>query len=153
MNTIEPSSLSRKLCPVMKAISFIGDKWILLILRECFVGFKRFEDYQENLGISRSVLSARLNKMIYLDLLYKKPYKEEGERMRLEYRLTARGWDLVKVVIALMEWGNEHLVEKGAKTLQVVQRGSSDNPRLILLNNTGDRVDWYDLELRVIDKI
>jgi DNA-binding HxlR family transcriptional regulator len=136
----------------MKAISFIGDKWILLILRECFLGFKRFEEFQENLGISRSVLTSKLNKMVRLDLLYKKPYQEAGERKRLEYRLTARGWDLVKVVIALMEWGNEHLIEKGARTLQVVQRDTLENPRLSLLNNAGNRVDWYDLELLVIDK-
>jgi DNA-binding HxlR family transcriptional regulator len=153
MNNNKPSSLSRELCPVMKAVSMVGDKWILLILRECFLGFKRFEDYQENLGISRSVLSTKLNKMIRLALLYKKPYQEEGERKRMEYRLTAKGWDFIKVVIALMEWGNEHLVEKGEVTLDIIQRGTEQFPKLNLLNNKGYRVDWYDLELKVTEKI
>jgi len=151
MRKIEPSSLNRDHCPVMKAVSLVGDKWILLILRECFLGFKRFEDYQENLGISRSVLSTKLNKMVRLNLLYKKPYQEEGERIRFEYRLSAKGWDFIKVVIALMEWGNEHLVEKGAKTLQIVQRGTEKSPKLNLLDNSGKRIDWYDLELHVIE--
>jgi DNA-binding HxlR family transcriptional regulator len=152
MNNIEPSALNHKLCPVMKAVFHIGDKWILLILRECFLGFKRFEEFQENLGISRSVLSNKLNKMRQLDLLYKKSYQEEGARKRYEYRLTAKGWDFIKVVIALMEWSNEHLVEKGENTLQIIRRGTNEYPMLNLLNGSGERVDWYDLELKIIEK-
>lgn len=152
MENIEPSALDRNLCPVMKSVSTIGDKWILMILRECFLGFKKFDDFHENLGISKSVLSRKLDKMIDKGLLYKKQYRIEGQRSRFEYRLTGMGWDLIKVVIALMEWGNEHLVERGKKTLKIVERDTNHNTMLQLISEAGDRTDWYELGLQVIKK-
>lgn len=152
MENIEPSALDRNLCPVMKSISTIGDKWILLILRECFLGFKKFEDFHTNLDISKSVLSKKLDKMIGKGLLYKKQYQIEGQRSRFEYRLTGMGWNLIKVVIALMEWGNEHLVVNGERTLKIVERDTKQNTMLQLINEAGGRTDWYELELQVIEK-
>ena len=152
MKNIEPTELSRDQCPVMKTISTVGDRWILLILRECFLGFKKFDDFHENLGVSKSVLSQKLNTMIKRGLLYKKQYRDEGSRSRFEYRLTGMGWDLIKVVVALMEWGNEHLVEIGETTLNVVERGTNLSTALQLINETGERTDWYDLKLQVIEK-
>lgn len=152
MKKLEPTDLSRDQCPVMKTISTVGDRWILLILRECFLGFKKFDDFHENLGVSTSVLSRKLNTMIDRGLLYKKQYKNEGRRSRLEYRLTGRGWDLIKVVIALMEWGNEHLVEKGETTMDISERSTDQDTKLQLINEDGGRTDWYELKLRVIEK-
>lgn len=152
MKNIEPTELSRDQCPVMKTISEVGDRWILLILRECFLGFKKFDDFHENLGVSKSVLSKKLNTMIKRGLLYKKLYRDEGSRSRFEYRLTGMGWDLIKVVVALMEWGNEHLVERGEKTLKIVERDTNHNTMLQLINEAGGRTDWYELKLQVIDK-
>ena len=137
---------------MMKTISTVGDKWILLILRECFLGFKKFDDFHENLGISTSVLSRKLNTMIERGLLYKKQYRDEGSRGQFEYRLTGMGWDLIKVVIALMEWGNEHLVENGETTLDIVERGTNYDTMLQLINEQGERTDWYELKLQVIEK-
>ncbi len=62
------------------------------------------------------------------------------------------GWDLIKVVIALMEWGNEHLVERGEKTLKIVERDTNHNTMLQLINEAGGRTDWYELKLQVIEK-
>jgi len=152
MENIEPTALDRDLCPVMKTVSTIGDKWILLILRECFLGFKKFDDFHENLGVSKSVLSAKLNVMITRGLLYKKQYRNEGRRGRYEYRLTGMGWDLIKVVIALMEWGNEHLVDEGEKTLKIVERDTNHSTMLHLINEAGSRTDWYELKLQVAEK-
>ena len=152
MKTLEPTELSRDQCPVMRTISTVGDRWILLILRECFLGFKKFDDFHENLGVSKSVLSRRLNTMIDRGLLYKKQYRNEGRRSRYEYRLTGMGWDLIKVVVALMEWGNEHLVEKGENTLDILERGTDHETKLQLINKEGERTDWYELKLQVIEK-
>ena len=152
MKKLEPTELSRDQCPVMKTISTVGDRWILLILRECFLGFKKFDDFQENLGVSKSVLSRKLNSMMDKGLLYKKQYRDEGSRSHFEYRLTGMGWDLIKVVIALMEWGNEHLVDKGETTLDIVERGTHHATALQLINEQGERTDWYELKPQVIEK-
>jgi DNA-binding HxlR family transcriptional regulator len=152
MKKLEPTDLSRDQCPVMKTISTVGDRWILLILRECFLGFKKFDDFHENLGVSKSVLSKKLNTMIKRGLLYKKQYQDEGIRSHFEYRLTGMGWDLIKVVIALMEWGNEHLVDKGETTLDISERDTDHDTKLQLINEKGERTDWYELKLRVIEK-
>ncbi len=152
MKKLEPRDLSRDQCPVMKTISTVGDRWILLILRECFLGFKRFDDFHDNLGVSTSVLSIKLNTMIDRGLLYRKQYRNEGRRSRFEYRLTGMGWDLIKVVIALMEWGNEHLIKKGEPTLDILERGTGQDTKLQLINEEGGRTDWYELKLRVIEK-
>ena len=90
--------------------------------------------------------------MIERGLLYKKQYRDEGSRSYFEYRLTGMGWDLIKVVIALMEWGNEHLVEKGENTLDIVERGTNYETMLQLINDKGERTDWYELKLQVIEK-
>ena len=152
MKKLEPTDLNRDQCPVMRTISTVGERWVLLILRECFLGFKKFDDFHENLGVSKSVLSRKLNIMIQRGLLYKKQYRNEGRRSRFEYRLTGKGWDLIKVVIALMEWGNEHLVEKGETTLDIVERDTDKATWLQLINEQGERTDWYELKLQVIEK-
>ena len=152
MTEINPEELNRDLCPVMKTISVVGDKWVMRILRESFLGCKKFDDFQENLSVSKSVLSRKLQRMIETDLLYKKSYKIPGERRRDEYRLTGMGWDLIKVVLAMMEWGNEHLVDSGKRTLHVVERGSELPVRLSLLNAAGKATDWYSLNLTVDQK-
>ena len=90
--------------------------------------------------------------MIDRGLLYKKQYRNEGRRSRYEYRLTGMGWDLIKVVVALMEWGNEHLVEKGETTLDILERGTDHETKLQLINKEGERTDWYELKLQVIEK-
>lgn len=152
MEKVDFRDLDRGFCPIMKAIKEIGDKWTLLILRECFLGFKRFDDFQTNLKISKSVLSAKLNKMIALELLEKRSYKNEGERTRYEYLLTQKGKDLMKIILSFMEWGNEYLVKDGELTLKIVEKNQKNDIEIAILNQSNERLKYRELEMKVVRK-
>src|SRR5215210_1476593 len=97
-------------CSIGRAMDILGERWTLLILRECFYGVRRFSAMQRNLGIARNILSARLQLLVRTGILERRRYQEEPERF--EYKLTARGLDLYPAVVAIMRWGDEHLAEE-----------------------------------------
>jgi len=96
-------------CSLAKAIRAVGDMWSLLILREVICGAERFDQIREDLGITRSVLSNRLARLVQEGILERYQYRDSGQRARKGYALTAKGHALFPVVIALREWGGEHL--------------------------------------------
>jgi len=93
-------------CPIARALDAVGEWWSLLILREAFTGHRRFDEFQERLGIARNILASRLKALTAAGILEKRPLPEEGMR-RVEYRLTDKGRALHPVLLALAEWGNE----------------------------------------------
>lgn len=95
-------------CSIQKALDVIGEKWTLLILRESFNGVRRFDQIRDHVGVSDPVLSDRLRKLLTAGVLAAKPYREEGQRARKEYRLTDKGLDLYPVMISLLRWGDKH---------------------------------------------
>ncbi|MEM9502052.1 MAG: helix-turn-helix domain-containing protein [Pseudomonadota bacterium] len=96
---------SRSPCPIGRAARLLGDRWVLLILREAFLGANRFEQFVDRLGINRAALTSRLAILQEADLLERKP--PEGKRAR--YVLTERAHALVPVYRELAEWGSDHL--------------------------------------------
>jgi len=97
----------QKPCPIGRASSLLGDRWILLILREATLGSTRFDDFKERLGIADNILAARLRRLLDAGILVRVPYSD-GRRRRHEYRLTQAGADLSPVLRALGEWGERH---------------------------------------------
>jgi DNA-binding HxlR family transcriptional regulator len=91
-------------CSIARALDQIGEWWSLLIVRECTLGTARFDDFQRRLGIARNVLTARLNRLVELDIL-EKVTLDDGDK-RAGYRLTAKGEALYPVLVALMQWGD-----------------------------------------------
>ena len=96
-----------RLCPIGRASSVLGDRWILLILRDATIGITRFDSFRDHLGIAENILSARLRRLIDEGLLVKVPY-HDGRRSRHEYRLTQAGADLAPILRALGDWGHRH---------------------------------------------
>ncbi len=93
-------------CPVARSLAVIGDRWTLLVLRECFFGVRRFEQFQERLGITRHVLAERLRKLEGEGVLTRVPYQQRP--LRCEYRLTDKGKDLHDVLMTLVAWAERH---------------------------------------------
>ena len=91
-------------CSVAQCLEVVGEWWSLLILRDAFLGVRRFDDFQARLGISRSVLDQRLTRLVDQDILTRVPYQEHPPRH--EYRLTDKGRDLWPVVTAMRQWGD-----------------------------------------------
>ena len=97
------------ICHLVKAINTIGDRWSLLILRASLFGVRRFDDYQKEMGIPRTVLSGRLSKLVDAGVMARQTYKETGKRSRPEYVLTDAGEALRPVLMALTQWGDDWL--------------------------------------------
>jgi DNA-binding HxlR family transcriptional regulator len=91
-------------CSVARALSVIGDRWTLLILRDCFLGCRRFDDFLVSLDVSPHLLSTRLGKLVEAGILERAPYSQRPPRC--EYRLSEKGRDLYPVIASLVRWGD-----------------------------------------------
>lgn len=107
-------------CSIAQALEIVGEWWTLLILRDAFLGVRRFDDFVERLGISRNVLADRLDKLVAAGVLDRRPY-DEG-RGRYDYVLTDRGRDLWPVLTTLREWGDRWIVGDGNEPLVLEHR-------------------------------
>jgi DNA-binding HxlR family transcriptional regulator len=102
-------ALEEEPCSVARTVAVIGDRWSLLILRECFLRTRRFEAFQASLGITRHLLAARLKKLVRYGVLRRIPYQQSPKRY--EYILTQKGLDLYPVMMSIVHWGNIHMVD------------------------------------------
>jgi len=93
-------------CSIARTLAVIGDRWTLMILRDCFLGIRRFEDFERRLGISRSIIAERLKTLVDEGVLRREPYQDRP--VRHEYRLTEKGLGLHPVMMALVRWGDVH---------------------------------------------
>lgn len=98
--------LAKENCSVARTVSIIGDRWTILILRDCFNGSKRFDAFQTSLGISRTIVTDRLNLLVNEGVLEKCLYEERPARY--EYRLTEKGLDLYPVLLSFFGWGDKY---------------------------------------------
>jgi DNA-binding HxlR family transcriptional regulator len=103
---------TRRPCSVADALSIVGDRYSLLVVREIGYGYVRFNDLAAYTGAPRDVLTARLRRLEELGVLERRRYSDRPPRF--EYHLTAMGQDLRPIVIALKEWGDRHL-NRGAE--------------------------------------
>ena len=100
------SGLAEEACSVARTVAVIGDRWTLMILRDCFLGVRRFEDFQARLGISRTITAQRLRMLVNQGVLKKTSYQSHPQRY--EYRLTEKGMDLYPVIMAVVSFGDRH---------------------------------------------
>ncbi len=106
-----PRSYDNQVCSIARALELIGDRWTILVIREAFLGTRRFDDYQRNLGCARNVLTERLGRLVDAGIMRKVPYQERPRRY--EYRVTRKGVELWPAMMALMQWGDRHLAPEG----------------------------------------
>lgn len=117
-------------CSVARALEVVGERWTLLILRDAFLGVRRFDQFQQSLGIARNVLNTRLQRLVEAGLLERTQYQERPARY--EYRLTAMGLDLWPAVVALMKWGDTYLAGDAGPPMVLTHRecgGTIDDRR------------------------
>jgi DNA-binding HxlR family transcriptional regulator len=135
--TLAPSApVGIEQCSIIGTLDALGDTWSVLVLRQLFYGVHRFNEIQEGLGISRSVLADRLARLVDLGVVRAVPYKEPGTRSRNEYRLTRKGVALLPVMVALMEWGDEHVFDGDAPVV-LRHRTTGEEVRLELRTSGG----------------
>jgi DNA-binding HxlR family transcriptional regulator len=99
--------------PVARSVDVVGDRWSLLIVRDAFDGMRRFGDFQRSLGMARNILSDRLRKLVDAGILETQA-ASDGTAYQ-EYVLTAKGESLFPLVVALRQWGEQHLFERSER--------------------------------------
>nr|WP_269836140.1 helix-turn-helix domain-containing protein [Enterobacter ludwigii] len=98
----------------------IGDRWSLLIVRNAFDGMRRFGDFQRDLGVARNILADRLRKLVDAGILAMQG-ASDGTSYQ-EYVLTDKGESLFPIVVALRQWGEQHLFERGERHSLLIDR-------------------------------
>ena len=138
------SDYANQNCSIAGTLELIGERWTPLIIRDAFLGIRRFDDFQRNLGIARNVLQARLERLVEAGILKRELYQERPPRY--EYKLTRKGVDLWPLMVSLMSWGDRHLFPDGAP---VVLRhrdcgGTVDDRRMC--RTCGAALEAWDVE-------
>jgi DNA-binding HxlR family transcriptional regulator len=98
-------------CSVAKSLELIGERWTMLVVREVFLGNRRFDEMATRLDIARNVLTTRLTRLVEEGVLEKVRYQERPERF--EYRLTEKGIDLWPVMVSLIQYGDRYYAPEG----------------------------------------
>lgn len=128
---MQRSTFSDMPCSVARTLDVIGEWWTLLILRDVFYGVRRFEALRSHLGISRKVLTNRLERLTDEGILKKALYQTHPNRS--EYRLTEKGLDLLPVLLTLMNWGDRWMSEPDMTPVIFVHKdcGKETTPKLV----------------------
>lgn len=116
-----PRNYEDQVCSIARALEVVGDRWTLLLLRDAFLGVRRFDDFQRSLGVSRHVLAERLDRLAEAGVLERRLYCERPKRF--EYVLSSKGRELWPVLAHLMLWGDRHYLAEGGPPRIIEHRG------------------------------
>lgn len=103
--------LSETICPVGRSAELVGDRAVLLIVRDLFFGIRRFEAFQQNTGLGPQILSNRLKRMEREGVIERRSYSDHPQRH--EYWLTDKGKALFDVLYAMRNWAERWAYEAG----------------------------------------
>ena len=122
-------------CPIARSLERVGEWWSILILRDASLGLRRFDEFQESLGIAPNILTRRLKALVEAGLLERRRYCERPPRD--EYVLTDAGRDFRPVLWALLAWGNKHFAPEGASVVVVDSKTGARADPVLVDRNTG----------------
>lgn len=128
---MKKTSFATTPCPIARSLGRVGEWWSILILRDAFHGLSKFDEFQQSLGLSPTLLTRRLKFLVESGILYKQRYQTRP--IRYQYLLTERGKDFFPVLVTLFQWGNTHLTE-GAHSAELVDRRSGQPIQPLLID-------------------
>ncbi|MFL5242182.1 MAG: winged helix-turn-helix transcriptional regulator [Gemmataceae bacterium] len=130
--------LDESKCPIERTLDVIGDWWSMLIVRDAFLGKKRFSELQKCLGLAKNILCVRLQKLVAHGILTTAP-ASDGSAYQ-EYRLTEKGRSLYLILVAMRQWGESHLFENGAPDVILVDRQTGQPVKPLELRSQDGRL-------------
>ncbi len=130
-------------CSIAGTLELIGERWTLLVIRDIWLGRRRFSQIQESLGVARNVLSNRLQRLLDEGIIERRIYQERPQRY--EYFLTEKGLDLWPVMISLISWGDRHVAGPEGPAVAIVHKdcGGDVNDRRIC-ERCGEQLEVRD---------
>lgn len=123
------TDLASERCSMARALSAVGDRWALLILRDAFLKVRRFEDFERSLSISRRSLTERLQTLVREGLLERHAYQTRP--LRQEYRLTEKGLAFYPALLALVQWGDAWYADAEGPPVRHRHKGCGAHFRLV----------------------
>ncbi|MEP5763264.1 MAG: helix-turn-helix domain-containing protein [Halieaceae bacterium] len=140
--------IDQQACSVARTLAVIGDRWTLLILRDAFLGTRRFEAFQRSLGISRHRLSDRLNKLVQQGVFNREAYQQRPQRF--EYRLSRKGLALYPVMMTIAQWGNEWCDDGNGAPIEYLHRSCGQHTHAVLsCSECGERLQPAEVSPQV----
>lgn len=123
-------------CSIARALEMIGPWWTFMILRDAFMGVRRFKDFERSLGIAKNTLSSRLKHLVENGLL-EKSRAADGSKYS-EYQLTAKGRELLPILVSISQWGDKWAAhDDGPKFVMIDTRDGSPLPKQTIMDKTG----------------
>ncbi|MGH8452944.1 MAG: winged helix-turn-helix transcriptional regulator [Nevskiales bacterium] len=145
---MQRTSFAEISCSIARTLDVVGEWWTLLIIRDIFNGLRRFDDLLEHLGISRNILTDRLNTLVDKGVLKRARYQERPARY--EYRLTEKGLDLLPILLLIMRWGDKWLAgEQGAPVTVVHTDCGNETLATVICSECGQPLIAGHLHLQV----
>jgi DNA-binding HxlR family transcriptional regulator len=144
---VKRTSFENAECPVARSLDAIGDWWSLLIIRDAFLGLRRFGEFQKSLGLAKNILTARLRTLVDEGILKTTP-ASDGSAYR-EYVLTPKGHGIFPVLVALRQWSEEFSFASGGCTTVLVDRDKARPVRKLELRaEDGRLLDFSDIQVK-----
>ncbi|MGN9806318.1 winged helix-turn-helix transcriptional regulator [Micromonospora sp. L32] len=134
-------------CSIARAMDIVGSRSAMLIMRDAFLGTRRFDDFVRRVGIGEPAMAARLRELVGAGLLERTPYREQGQRTRYEYQLTPKGRELLPVITALRQWGDTWAADETGPPVLATHRDCGCRVRAVLRCEQGHEVDHGDIAL------
>ncbi|MBL1076833.1 helix-turn-helix transcriptional regulator [Nocardia sp. 2] len=135
-------------CSAERVLNLLSTKTVFLVVRECFYGTTRFEDFATRIGTSAPAVSRALKQLESAGVIARVPYQDPGKRAHDEYRLTESGEDLLPVFLSLMQWGDKYL-QGGRPPLRFVDSGSGSPLRVRVTDAEVPDAASDDIEIRL----
>ncbi|HGM5490493.1 TPA: winged helix-turn-helix transcriptional regulator [Serratia fonticola] len=143
-------SLEDAQCPVARTLDVLGDWWSLLIIRDAFDGISRFSEFQKNLGMAKNILSTRLRTLVAQGILQVCP-AADGSAYQ-EYVLTDKGREIFPIIVALRQWGEDHLFTTGEDFSRLVEVDSEQPiPRMRPIGHAGQELNLGNTRVVKVD--
>ena len=141
------TSLDREPCSMARTLAVVGDRWTMLVLRDAFMGIRRFDDFEQDLKIARRVLAERLALLVKEGVLRKEAYQEKPTRY--EYRLTDKGLALYPAILSLVHWGDRYYAgKKGVPVIHTHLKCGHDFRSVLTCSECGEALDARGVTFR-----
>jgi DNA-binding HxlR family transcriptional regulator len=139
--------LGEQPCSMSRTLAVVGDRWTLLILRDCFLGVRRFDAFERRIGLTRHLLADRLKKLVEHGVLVKVPYQQKP--LREEYRLTEKGLALHPVILSLVSWGDTWMADERGAPIEHYHKGCGQRMKPVMVcSECAEPVGPRDVDVR-----
>ncbi|AYV54100.1 transcriptional regulator [Leptospira kmetyi] len=147
---VKRKNLEAEDCPIARSLSAIGEWWSLLILRDAFLGKRRFGEFEKSLGLAKNILSSRLHKLVSDGVLEIVPASDGSAY--LEYALTDKGRDLFPILVSLRQWGEKYLFDKeSVNQVLVDEKNGKPIQKIEIKSKDGRVLTSKDVRLLFLD--